>query len=95
MEEKKGGSIQNKAFKPERVEISRAPRIDCPETATDTDGIIVPCVFEEGHQSAHRFIRFMGVENRCGFCGETFEISETDPHWSSGRGPICPTRAEE
>jgi hypothetical protein len=27
----------------------------------------------------------------CGMCGETFEISKTDPHWSTGRGPICPT----
>lgn len=26
----------------------------------------------------------------CGECGEDFEISETDPHWTSGRGPICP-----
>ena len=29
----------------------------------------------------------------CGECGERFEISKTDPHWSTGRGPICPKRA--
>jgi hypothetical protein len=32
------------------------------------------------------------VIHRCGECGETFEISDTDPHWSTGRGPICPKR---
>lgn len=38
----------------------------------------------------------MGVEveviNRCGFCGETFKIAADDPHWSMGRGPLCPNR---
>jgi hypothetical protein len=29
-------------------------------------------------------------EHVCGECGETFEISDDDPHWSTGRGPICP-----
>lgn len=28
--------------------------------------------------------------NRCGICGKTFEIRSDDPHWSTGRGPICP-----
>jgi hypothetical protein len=28
----------------------------------------------------------------CGLCGKTFEISDDDPHWSTGRGPICPDR---
>ena len=32
------------------------------------------------------------VINRCGFCGETFKIDPTDPHWSMGRGPLCPNR---
>ncbi len=32
------------------------------------------------------------VINVCGECGETFEISKDDPHWSTGKGPICPTR---
>lgn len=32
------------------------------------------------------------VENRCGFCGQTFQIAPDDPHWSTGRGPICPER---
>jgi hypothetical protein len=33
-----------------------------------------------------------GVEvvHRCGLCGETFQITRDDPHWSTGRGPICP-----
>jgi len=31
--------------------------------------------------------------NICGFCGEEFQISATDPHFLSGRGPRCPTRA--
>jgi hypothetical protein len=29
--------------------------------------------------------------HRCGFCGQTFRIATDDPHWSTGRGPICPT----
>jgi hypothetical protein len=29
--------------------------------------------------------------HRCGFCGQIFQISPDDPHWSTGRGPICPT----
>ena len=29
--------------------------------------------------------------HRCGFCGKTFEIKPDDPHWSTGRGPLCPT----
>jgi len=35
--------------------------------------------------------------HRCGLCGQTFEIKSDDPHWSTGRGPICPTaeRKEE
>lgn len=28
--------------------------------------------------------------NVCGFCGEEFELSDTDPHFASGRGPTCP-----
>ena len=27
----------------------------------------------------------------CGQCGQTFQITKDDPHWSTGRGPICPT----
>ncbi len=30
------------------------------------------------------------VVSVCGMCGETFEISDDDPHWETGRGPICP-----
>lgn len=30
------------------------------------------------------------VVNVCDECGDTFEISKDDPHWSTGRGPICP-----
>ena len=47
------------------------------------DGIEVPCVLT-GEHAVHRFIRWRAPENRCGFCGETFEIDETDPHWSLG-----------
>ena len=31
------------------------------------------------------------VVHLCGLCGQTFQITDTDPHWSTGRGPICPT----
>jgi hypothetical protein len=31
--------------------------------------------------------------NVCGFCGQTFQIAPDDPHWSTGRGPICPKDA--
>lgn len=27
--------------------------------------------------------------NLCGTCGNTFQITADDPHWSTGRGPIC------
>lgn len=30
------------------------------------------------------------VVHVCGMCGKTFEIRDDDPHWSTGRGPICP-----
>lgn len=30
------------------------------------------------------------VINVCGECGDTFKISKDDPHWSTGRGPLCP-----
>ena len=32
------------------------------------------------------------AENYCMFCGQTFQIAPDDPHWSTGRGPICPQR---
>lgn len=32
----------------------------------------------------------VAVVHRCGICGKTFEITSDDPHWSTGRGPICP-----
>lgn len=35
---------------------------------------------------------FIEPINVCGLCGKTFEISDDDPHWSTGRGPICPDR---
>ena len=28
----------------------------------------------------------------CGECGEEFKIDKSDPHWSTGRGPLCPKR---
>lgn len=30
------------------------------------------------------------IVNRCGICGQAFEIRPDDPHWSTGRGPLCP-----
>ena len=35
---------------------------------------------------------FIEPINVCGLCGKTFEISDDDPHWTTGRGPICPDR---
>lgn len=35
------------------------------------------------------------VVHRCGLCGQTFQISKDDPHWSTGRGPICPAPRTE
>lgn len=40
-----------------------------------------------------RVIMIEGADNRCGICGELFEISPSDPHWSTGHGPLCPKRA--
>lgn len=33
-----------------------------------------------------------GVEvvHHCGICGRPFQLAPDDPHWSTGRGPICP-----
>ncbi len=38
-----------------------------------------------------------GVEvvHLCGLCGQTFEIKPDDPHWVTGRGPICPPHTKE
>lgn len=30
------------------------------------------------------------IVNVCGNCGQKFQISDADPHWSTGQGPICP-----
>ena len=30
----------------------------------------------------------------CGLCGQAFEIKPDDPHWVTGRGPICPPNTE-
>jgi DNA-directed RNA polymerase subunit RPC12/RpoP len=30
------------------------------------------------------------VVNRCAICGKTLQSTLDDPHWSTGRGPICP-----
>ena len=30
------------------------------------------------------------VVHVCGMCGESFEISDQDPHWATGQGPLCP-----
>lgn len=35
------------------------------------------------------------VANICGLCGQTFRITKDDPHWSTGRGPICPNPEPE
>jgi hypothetical protein len=37
-------------------------------------------------------VYFAEPVNRCGLCGQTFRIAADDPHWLTGRGPICPTR---
>lgn len=36
-------------------------------------------------------IYFGELVHHCGICGRTFQITRDDPHWSTGRGPICPT----
>lgn len=46
-----------------------------------------------------RVIMIEGVENRCGICGQIFQLSPDDPHTAlinrtiknAGQGPICPT----
>jgi hypothetical protein len=35
------------------------------------------------------------VVHLCGLCGQTFEIKPDDPHWVTGRGPICPAPTKE
>ena len=35
-------------------------------------------------------IYFAEPSHVCGLCGKTFQITKDDPHWSTGRGPICP-----
>lgn len=33
-----------------------------------------------------------GAINWCGICGQLFQVRSDDPHWATGRGPICPNR---
>ncbi len=81
-----GPRVAREAFRPERSVISpslqsyleRGEACWC-HRAKDCDG-------------NHEFHNITAV-NLCGLCGETFEISKADPHWSSGRGPICPKRS--
>lgn len=35
------------------------------------------------------------IVNLCALCGQTFEIKPDDPHWVTGRGPICPPITKE
>ena len=85
---------QRVVFRPERVNVSaKTKRVDCPEFAVDTDGMKVMCAFESGHACPHRFIRIDPTPlSICGKCGEEFKIDKSDPHWSTGRGPLCPKR---
>jgi len=51
---------------------------DLAQIAAELTGILTPLP------------RPVEVTHRCGLCGKTFQISKDDPHWSTGRGPICP-----
>lgn len=50
-----------------------------------------------------RVVVIEGVENRCGICGQIFQLSPDDPHTAlinrtiknAGRGPICPTERRD
>jgi hypothetical protein len=74
---------QSSVLRPERVTITpRAFTLDLGEACW--------CNLGKDCAGDHE-IGPIEVVNRCGICGQTFQISRDDPHWSTGRGPICPT----
>ena len=70
------------AFRPERIMLeNRAFKLDPGEACW--------CNLGKSCEGNHEI--FIGEPvNVCGFCGEEFELSNTDPHFASGRGPTCP-----
>jgi hypothetical protein len=75
---------QAQAFRPERL-------VPSPPQPYLERGEACWCHRAKDCDGNHEFRNIVAV-NLCGRCGETFEISMTDPHWSSGHGPICPKR---
>ncbi len=71
------------AFRPERIPAPRRSMLDPGEACWCNLG--KDCVGD--HE-----IGPIEVVNVCGDCGQEFRISGDDPHWSTGRGPTCPTR---
>jgi hypothetical protein len=65
----------------------------CPRQIMDTDGTWIGCMWERGHPGNCEFMRFGEPEHLCGMCGELFQIDDDDPHFATGRGPICPKSA--
>jgi len=48
---------------------------------------------ERGSAAGDRLVQ-VEVLNVCGQCGSSFDISADDPHWKTGRGPICPNASD-
>ena len=79
-----GGSSQGVVARPERCQSMPSPfKLDPGEACWCNRG--------KDCDGSHEYNRRSG--ECCGECGEEFEISEADPHWSTGRGPICPKLA--
>ena len=75
---------QDVAFRPERVTIA-------PHAFTLDLGEACWCNLGKDCTGSHE-ITVGDPIHVCGECGEEFKIDKSDPHWSTGRGPICPKR---
>jgi len=65
---------------------------DLPPSRDDLELLVQEFAEEEADVTPIRPKRMeIEVVHLCGLCGKTFRIANDDPHWSTGRGPICPT----
>lgn len=56
------------------------PKVELPPT------IVIP----PANETREIVLALGPVQHVCAACKEPMEIAVTDPHWSTGRGPVCP-----